>query len=735
MMRRSRVACSLSLFRRVTRGARVPVGLAALTLACGVTRIVQAFEVSKVTGTTSETEGSSTAETVASVSVRPSDGARIETIQSNDNNIAAHPGFITNSGTDRTVASGASNIGWDTRIRMPGSDGAWMHNTAPVPNNATYPFNVVWGDPALASNPDMPLYVFFGALSIPTAKFSAFAGSDGLLHGSFANTDGQTPIGGACVYRSIDGGVTFNVSDCFMNTTPDGVSEDTLGHFYDGGAMAIVHLPNSSTFSAFYTAIDVNNSVEATWTMPDVTGTATHPFEMDPTIVGTTGAQPGSVNDIDTHVQLRASPTGDLWKMSASNMNAGTEPMPSENFPTLVDGVAFTPAELKINVRNRNADAFGVADDAVIQLSLNISSDLVGQPASMRSAQDFDFDVGLNEQGREEMRFVYMAADANGSGFLYYLQGGSCTYTPGASPDLVCSHPAQWRTPMTSVPTAMFPAIRYGLSPATNVPTWMVTFQSLSTTSPQTFSVFAGNLMKDATATALAFNPVQVGPTQGSCPDIRGGAITVDSDNPGYWGDYDAMAYDSVTGNFIRPFTDSTQGCIARQPFNSNQVYISTVEVPGLLSCTTASGTPENTTFEIDTGFTPVGSTYGQATCPNQFLVDVDLTKSLNGQVSVAAQWSDAVTACTGLNATMTVFALPSGSNAAWQIFDQVTYQNSGTSCAASTIHHTNPADDGFEGATVTASDGFSELVVAVDATQTTGGSTQQIPVLVFAGP
>ncbi len=142
-----------------------------------------------------------------------------------------------------------------------------------------------------------------------------------------------------------------------------------------------------------------------------------------------------------------------------------------------------------------------------------------------------------------------------------------------------------------------------------------------------------------------------------------------------------------------------------------------------------------NSSFDVDTGFTSVGAGYGQTACPKQYLVGVDLTGSLNGAIAVAAQWSDAVTNCTGLNATMTVFALPAGVNTAWQVWDQVTYQNSGTSCAASTITHTNSVDNGFEGAVIPASSGFSQVRVAVNATQTTGATTAQIPVLIVGGP
>jgi hypothetical protein len=154
------------------------------------------------------------------------------------------------------------------------------------------------------------------------------------------------------------------------------------------------------------------------------------------------------------------------------------------------------------------------------------------------------------------------------------------------------------------------------------------------------------------------------------------------------------------------------------------------------LSCTTAMADLSfNVGFDIDTGFLPstVGAAYGQTTCPNEYLLDIDLNGALKGQsFSVFAQWSDALSPhCTGLNAAMTVFALPSGTNMAWQIWDQVEYQNAEDSCVASTISHTNAADDGLEGATITPDNGFSQLRVAVNATQTTPSPTHHVAVLV----
>ena len=40
----------------------------------------------------------------------------------------------------------------------------------------------------------------------------------------------------------------------------------------------------------------------------------------------------------------------------------------------------------------------------------------------------------------------------------------------------------------------------------------------------------------------------------------------------GYWGDYDDMAYDPSTCDFVRSYTDSSLGCTDRKEFTSTNV-------------------------------------------------------------------------------------------------------------------------------------------------------------------
>jgi hypothetical protein len=69
------------------------------------------------------------------------------------------------------------------------------------------------------------------------------------------------------------------------------------------------------------------------------------------------------------------------------------------------------------------------------------------------------------------------------------------------------------------------------------------------------------------------------------CPDDRGsitvnGNVTQISDSGDYWGDYDDMFFNSATCTFIRPFTDSSLGCVSRTAFGAQHQHVSAVEIP-----------------------------------------------------------------------------------------------------------------------------------------------------------
>ncbi len=130
--------------------------------------------------------------------------------------------------------------------------------------------------------------------------------------------------------------------------------------------------------------------------------------------------------------------------------------------------------------------------------------------------------------------------------------------------------------------------------------------------------------------------------------------------------------------------------------------------------------------FSVDTGLAPysaIGATYGesQPACPNQLVVDVNLSPSLAGEnFFVSGSWSNTLSVpssnCTALSATTIVFGRPAVGP--FQIWDEVSSQSElqGSLCNATTTH-TNPADEGSGGTFVPAGM-FAELRIAVEATQ-----------------
>jgi hypothetical protein len=164
----------------------------------------------------------------------------------------------------------------------------------------------------------------------------------------------------------------------------------------------------------------------------------------------------------------------------------------------------------------------------------------------------------------------------------------------------------------------------------------------------------------------------------------------------------------------------------------SVSIFSSSTAVTTNTTCTTA--TPDESVsapFEFDTGLPPstVGSSYGTPACPDQFLVDIDLTQSgFAGQsVFVAGRWSAALpaTPCDE-QATMTVFVTADGTN--WKTHDIVPYvgQMEGSVCHAVAQSHTDQNSVGLGGTIIPAS-GFLRARVAVSASE--GGSL--VPALV----
>jgi hypothetical protein len=536
-----------------------------------VAQVAQAFTVSKVTGfstdpTVDPTVAGNQAETICNASTV--NGNTVESVAFNDDEPSP---LIQYTATNRIVSPGYSGQGWSFRVRSAANPNpGWTHELLPTPSG----WDLLWGDPSLASNPGNPSIVFMGTLAVPHAKFVLVSnqnGTPGTIQGVF--TSSPSPLGGGCIARSLDGGQSFSVVGCVQDTTNVGTVGDNLGHFYDGSSMAVTQ--NGSGFSAFAAFIDTETNREAIWRMPDVTSNAANPFQPDNTLMGNVGSLPDdSLGEIETHVRLLASGS-DLWKMSATfNSTSGSTGSSASG------ATSFEPAILKVNVRNRNGNAVGLASDAVMGEAVFFGNDAHGTALSMRTGPQFAYDIGTNEAGAPEMRFVYMAADTSGStGTNFHLQGGFCPVN-----DLTgCKTVAKWISPPLNEAAALFPAIKFATVPGTGAPVWKVTFQGRTPADPTQLAIFAADLVRpDIISPSPTYNSsglvlTQLTPFQTPCPDIRGGA---NLSNAGYWGDYDAMTFDAVTGNFVRSYVDSSLGCDVRDAFTSHNVHVSTVDIP-----------------------------------------------------------------------------------------------------------------------------------------------------------
>ncbi|HEY7374926.1 MAG TPA: hypothetical protein VIF57_22380, partial [Polyangia bacterium] len=121
-------------------------------------------------------------------------GVRVETIAYNDKTGEIPTFLIYPGGDHRTIFPGVSLMGWSFRTRTPANpDPPWTHAKVRPPAGTAG----LWGDPSIASNPDMQNVVLIGSLAIPASKFPA----TGSIVDEQVDCDS---FGGGCVARSTD---------------------------------------------------------------------------------------------------------------------------------------------------------------------------------------------------------------------------------------------------------------------------------------------------------------------------------------------------------------------------------------------------------------------------------------------------------------------------------------------------------------------------------------------------
>jgi hypothetical protein len=514
-------------------------------------------------------------ETACAVSVFPADKRTIEVISANDETTDA--GFFYDD-VNRGVIRGASQMGWYFRERTTANPNPpWQHGRLVPGSGAAAGIDVLWGDPGLASAPDAPNLMLMGSLVVPHAKFGSSTCTINGVPGTPCITNAVTPaqkgcrgspLGGACVARSLDGGKTFTMQHCFRDVTPGSCntgdsSDSSLGHFYDGFDIAIA---GGAAPPAAVAMRDADTSREALWMMAN--GVSDPTFTLIDSNTGPMGPLGNDQQDITIHVRLRYDANNRLWRMAPD----------SETVTGIKDPVSI----LKVNILGRNAPPKAIGNDykssTVSAVAVNGVPTGANDPdgklqATVRFGPQFDFDVGVNESGANEMRFAYMVADADTG--ISFIQAGFCNF------DLTnCQTPKEWRSSTNTSLRHFHPAIKHGFDPRGNRHLWKVTYYEL-TPDGQRVAVVATDLLRNGSGSfgAVPFNPVAVVPAsyQAPCPDSRG---TKDDDANDYWGDYDDMLFNPQQCAFVRSFTDSHLGCLKRRGFTATHQHVSAVEIP-----------------------------------------------------------------------------------------------------------------------------------------------------------
>jgi hypothetical protein len=421
---------------------------------------------------------------------------------------------------NRTILRGASLMGWS----FSEDEGAtWKRGgkLQPPPGWA-----VLWGDPAVAGT-SWPLgAVYMSNLAFPDTKFPA-GGYSGGVDGSVA--------GGACVFKSTDGGATFNLFHCITDqSSAPGVANSSKGHFYDGGSLATRFY---NDVIAAYVDIDTSQIV-----VYDSENGA--PFSMLPPPF------PGLY--IASHPRLRVGPDGTLFVMAiAKSSGANQYTVVASRFangtwsaPTLVAG-------------------------AVVYPTVPLGSDLLGSPLTLRTGPQFAYDVGTRSIGLVDDSVRFLVTQQNSSGWLF-IRGGICDYFltkcgtfAGWTFGSDTSPPQRAQRLDVFNPDVVASASQF----ITFQPTWQGSYLGRYGDSTQTVSLYRAPL-GFLSGQPLSF-PAAISKDQPVCSDLRG-----------YWGDYDAHIiahFDWNNPRFTRFMTNSGQGCTQRWQFEGKTQHVQAI--------------------------------------------------------------------------------------------------------------------------------------------------------------
>lgn len=456
-----------------------------------------------VTGQDPATLGAMQSETAATTSV--ASGQHRVVVAFND--MTGNEGKIVLTPNSRFIRRGASLAGWSYSQDL---GRTWTYGGKLAPPVG---WSILWGDPAITTSRLDPAVVFMSSLAAPDSKFPA-NGIDG---------SPGAAMGGACIARSLDGGVTFAHYQC-INTNFD---------FYDGASMAAS--PCGEIYAAYF---DISTAQIRVWRARDHNA----PFEEI--------ANPFPGLTVGTHPRLRTS--SDSWLYVATEVQA-TSGQSFVYMNRYRDGQWRTP----VQVSETTAGGYP---------SVNLGTTVLGKPLSIRTGPQFSFDVGAaSEGGNDAMRILYTRRDAN----RLYVEGAAC------AADLTSCHPVpQWRSsPGSAGDTvdAFNPAVTTWAGTMSRSPVWTSSFYVRNGAAVTGIGL--------SSMTLGYFNNMPLG-----IPISLVNDITVCSDLRGYWGDYDDMlhvGFDKDIPVFIR-FTssDHRNGCTYRWEHAAQHQHVQSVRQP-----------------------------------------------------------------------------------------------------------------------------------------------------------
>jgi hypothetical protein len=428
-------------------------------------------------------------------------------------------GKIQYTATDRIVFPGASLLGW-SYSQDNGETWTYGGKVKPPPGVAA-----LWGDPAIVTSRTNPNRVYISSLAADAAKIPA-SGHHGYL------TDDT--ITGACVARSDDGGIHFNIHSCMT----------AGGDFYDGGTLAAAGTPTDHRIFAAFVDVSAGQNRIDVWASPD--GLA--PFVRLP--------DPFPGKQMVSHPRLAYD---------------------NETGALLVAAISMGDQHIYMNRLVGNA----WQQPVLVTFPVSMTVVTVGGQ-TIRTANGFAFDVGAASwQEREDgsilvhsdaIRVLYTTRDSNTQ--RLYVRGAACRA------DLTdCHDVPQWGTTPGNLYTPgnqWNPTVRAWRGFIGLPPVWKATYQTTDDQSDRV-SIKQGNLAVLPNGTPI-FLPFGLVAPREICPDLREGSPA--HAKAGYWGDYDESAhvgFDEGVPQFLLAYADSSKGCVSQWKFTSNHVHVSAV--------------------------------------------------------------------------------------------------------------------------------------------------------------